>query len=267
MKKPCRLLFFFCCLTIFACGNDKKADSSLQNKDTRPINQDSIRLAYKILLQKQPKLLPAKQVKTVGKLYPVDEAQTDTGFYVFRETLLQILEAKNEFKLLEMVDDSIQNGFGGDPGIAYFVESWKLDVNKDSSAIWQILKHILRNGGVFDPTRDNFVAPYYVATFPDGYDLHKTGVITGEGVRVRAGTDVNSEILKTISYDILPILSWKEKMDTIDGEEYSWVKVRYEANKEGYIYGKYIWSPLDYSAVFTRQPNGSWLLTSFGTGD
>lgn len=267
MKNPLCLWYCLLFITFFACKNTRNPDSAAITKATRPVNRDSIRLAYEALMARKPKLLPPKQIIERGKLYPVDEGQTDTSFYVFRAELLKILEAKDEFKLIEMVDDSIQNGFGGNEGIAGFVESWQLDSKKDSSEVWKILKSILMQGGVFDKTKKYFQAPYYVVTFPNGYDLHTTGVLTGEGVRVRAGTTVSSQVLKTISYDILPVLNWEEKEDVIDGEKYSWVKVKYADKKEGFIFGKFIWSPLDYSAIFTKQPNGSWLLTSLGTGD
>lgn len=252
----------------FACNNNSKSEQTIATKTTPIVNRDSVRRTYEALLKSKPKLLPAKQIIEPGKIYPVDEGQTDTAFYVFREGLLQILAEKNEFKLIELLGDSIENGFGGNPfGVAAFVEKWKLDVNKDSSQVWQILKNVITQGGVFDQSRDNFVAPYYTATFPDTYDASTVGVLTGEGVRVRAGTNVNSEILKTISYDILPVIDWQAKEDMVDGEADYWVKVRYADKKEGFIYGKFIGSPYDYRAIFAKQPNGSWLLAALVSGD
>jgi hypothetical protein len=268
MKNLFQLLCFLTFIITLACNNNKNPAPTASTKSTRVVNQDSLRLAYTALIKQKPKLLPPRQVIVPGKLYPVDEGQTDTAFYVFRAELLKILEAKDEFKLLEMVGDSIQNGFGGaEFGISGFVEKWKLDVNKDSSGVWQILQNIITQGGVFDKTHDNFVAPYYTATFPDTYDANTVGILTGEGVRVRAGANVNSQVLKTISYDILPVLNWQEKEDIIDGEKDYWVKIKYADNKEGFVFGKFIGSPYDYRATFTKQPNGSWLLTALVSGD
>lgn len=266
MKNLFRLLYFFTFIIIFACNNNKNPAPTASTKSTRVVNQDSLRLAYGALMKQKPTLLPPKQIIEPGKLYPVDEGQTDTSFYVFRAELLKVLEAKDEFKLIEMVGDSIQNADDASEflfGISSFVEKWKLDVNKDSSQVWSVLTKIISQGGVFDETHDNFVAPYYIATFPDTvYDGYDVGVLTGEGVRVRAGTSVNSQVLKTISYDILPVLNWQEKEDIIDGETNYWVKVKYTENKVGYIFGKFLGSPHDYYATFTKQPNGSWLLTA-----
>ncbi|MFN7115155.1 MAG: hypothetical protein ACK4TA_00050 [Saprospiraceae bacterium] len=267
-----RKLAFYCLpivvLSLVSCNNDRKAAENAASKAVeRVVNQDSIRQLYGKLIQNRRDSMRTKQIVEVGKLYPVDEAPTDTSFYVFREGLKDIIQQRDKFRLLEVVDANIQIDFGGPAGVAPFVEAWNLDSPKDSSAIWSTLENILALGGTFDGDKQTFMAPYYTATFPDTYDASSMGVVLGQGVRVRAGTDLNSQILKTISYDILPVLDWEVKPDTIDGVMDQWVKVKLSEKQEGFIFGKFVGSPYDYRAVFTRQPNSTWHLTALVHGD
>lgn len=262
------LLFLIGSLLAFAaCKQQSNSAETSSKNSTEPLNRDSIRQVYETLIKSKTNLLPAAQIVEIGKIRPVDEGPSDTVFFVYREALLQTIAQKNEFRLLEMVDDNVQVGFGGDRGIATFVETWKLHTQKDSSELWSTLKNVLEQGGAFSADRQIFTAPYYAATFPDAYDANTFGVITGEGVRVRAQPNLNSQILKTISYDVLPVLDWSGKPETIGSETHPWVKVKLNDGKEGYVYGKFVGSPLDYRAVFKRQANGSWLMTFFGKGD
>ncbi len=254
-------------LAIAACGNKNSAPDADAKNTTQPLNRDSIRQVYESLMQNRANALPPTQVIETGRLRPVDEGPGDTIFFVFREEILKAIAQHDEFRLLQMVDDNVQTGFDGQSGVAAFVETWKLHTQKDSSELWQLLTNILNMGGAFSTDRQTFTAPYYAATFPDAYDANIFGVITGEGVRVRAQPHLNSQILKTISYEVLPVLNWSGESATIDGETHPWVKVKLNDSKEGYVFGKFIASPLGYRATFTRQTNGSWLMTALAKGD
>lgn len=261
-------LLFLSIFYLLSCKSDRKAAENAASKAAeRTINQDSIRQRYVELIKNRHNSMRTQQIVEAGKLYPVDEAPTDTSFYVFREGLWDIVQKRDKFSLLEVVDENVQVEFGAPTGIAPFVEQWNLDNPNDSSAIWETLKTLLSEGGTFDKDKQTFMAPYYIATFPDTYDANTVGVIIGQGVRVRAATNLDSEILKTISYDILPVLDWQVKQDTVDGESDYWVKVKLSEQQQGYVFGKLIGSPYDFRVVFTRQPNGAWHLTALVKGD
>lgn len=260
------LLLFM--LMLLSCNKSAKVAEKAANKAAdQPLNQDSIRQLYTNLIKNRRDSMQTSQIVEPGKLYPVDEGPKDTFFYVFREGLYDIIEKRDKFRLLEIVDENVQSEFGAPTGVAPFVEKWNLDSVKDSSAIWETLLNILNTGGTFDKDKKTFLAPYYTATFPDTYDANTVGIIIGAGVRVRAATDLNSQILKTISYDILPVLNWEVKKDTIDGVADQWVQVKLSDKQTGYIFGKFVGSPYDYRVVFTRQPNGAWHLTALVKGD
>ncbi|MDX1940832.1 MAG: SH3 domain-containing protein [Saprospiraceae bacterium] len=254
-------------LLLMACNKKSDAVDTAAKDTTQPLNRDSIRQVYESLMKASTNALPLRQIVEPGRLRPVDEGPSDTIFFVFREAMLKTIEQRNEFQLLEMIHHNVEDGFGGDGGIASFVEGWKLHTQQDSSALWQTLKETLLMGGTFSADRQIFTAPYYVATFPDAYEANAFGVIIGEGVRARAAPGLNSQVLKTISYAVLPVLDWSGEQATIDGETHPWVKVKLSDTQEGYVFGKFIRSPLSYSAIFKRQPNGSWLMTSFASGD
>ncbi len=259
------LLLFF---GILSCNNSATIAEKAANKAAdQVINPDSIRQLYTKLIKNRRDSMPLRQIIEPRKLYPVDEGPTDTFFYAFREGLMDIIEKHDKFRLLEVVDENVQTEFGAPTGVAHFVEKWNLASVKDSSAIWETLKSLITLGGTFDKDRKTFLAPYYCATFPDTYDANTDGIITGAGVRVRAATDLNSQILKTISYDILPVLNWEVKKDTIDGVADQWVQVRLSDKVQGYVFGKFVGSPYDYRVVFTRQPNRAWHLTALVKGD
>lgn len=268
MRKYILPSLIFLLFGMLACNNSAKvAEQAAVKAADQPINQDSIRRLYADWIKNRRDSMPLRQIVEPGKLYPVDEGPTDTSFYVFREGLWKIIENRDKFQLLEMVDENVQSEFGAPTGVAPFVEKWNLDSRKDSSAIWKTLQTILSQGGTFDKDKQTFAAPYYTATFPNTYDANTVGVITGAGVRVRAATSLTSQILKTISYDILPVTDWQVKQDTVDGAIDHWVKVKLSDKVEGYVFGKFVGSPYDYRAIFTRQPNGAWHLTALVQGD
>ena len=250
-------------LAVVACRKTADQPSSAKLPVAHALQRDSLRGVYESLIKAKAGWMPTAQVVAQGKLYPVDEALLDTAFFVFRENLLKSVRAKDEFYLLEATDQNIENGFGLDVGFRAFVEGWRLDKAKDSSEIWDKLKRVLAMGGVFDKNKTTFTAPYFTATFPKSYDSELFGVITGEGVRVRAAPSANSQILKTISYDVVQLLEFTSQQETINGEAFPWVKIKLPDGKEGFVFGKFFGGPSDASATFTRQADDTWKMTAF----
>ncbi len=259
------LLFIICTFLLLACNSNNANDTNTGMPE--PLNRDSLRQVYEQIVFHGPDLLPAEQIVEVGKLYPIDAGQTDTSFFVFRDHLFGIIAQKNKFGLLELVAEDVKSDAPDENTLAAFVEYWKLDSQQGNSELWQVLENTLAQGGGFSADRQRFTAPYYVATFPDSYEAEIFGAITGEGVRMRETPDLNSRILKTISYDIVQVLEYSDKTETISGETHPWVKVKLADGKEGFVYGKYLGRPNDRAAVFTRQPGERWLLTTLQKGN
>lgn len=254
----------------WGCKSDTKTAAAEERGSAQQvISPDSLRQVYLARIKPAAERLPEQQIKEEGKLYPVDEGPRDTGFFVFREWLLDAVRGKDVLYLMSVVDPQIKCSFGEDNGTAAFVKQWGLDVPAKSgnSEIWAVLEQILTGGGVFENQGKSFTAPYLFATFPEQLDGIDYGAITGSGVRLRSQPDLGSEIVQTISYDIVKVLEETPQKDTIGGDAFPWYKVRMNSGKEGYVFGKFFGRPIGYRAAFEQKPNKTWMMTLLIAGD
>ena len=256
-------------LFVVACGQQQSPAAAVPDTVQRVINRDSIRQVYKEFMQLRLDAMPVQQVAEKGKLNPVDEAPKDTLFFVFRENLRQLVKDKNVFGLLESVDEHVKNGFGGNDGFAEFVTHWELDKPEKAAAseVWEILTEVLSLGGTFQDSEDYFAANYVFSTWPDTYDAFEYGAIAGSGVRFRSAPTLNSKTIASISYDIVQVLEYTDKEETIGGETHPWVKIALLDGQEGFVYGKFLRSPVGYRAGFQRDSTGQWQMHYLLAGD
>jgi hypothetical protein len=188
-------LLLFVLLIVAACGNDQPAsveqDTGKSETAVSIVRTDSIKKAYRSIIAQKQDWLPAKFIAEAGKLNPVDEALTDTAFFVFREKLLEAVRKKDAFYLLENTDQFIKYSFGEDDGLAGFVQYWGLDSPEgiQRSEVWKQLEDVLTMGGNFSDGYKTFSAPYYYERFPEQYDAFTHGVVTGSGVRMRSAPE------------------------------------------------------------------------------
>lgn len=265
------LPFLSCCaFTLWQCQSSDRPDT--QSAPEKPaisrLDADSIQRVYEQKLAAYPNPLPTEQIIEKNKLYPVDQAPLDTHFFLFREELLEAIARKDVFRLLEACSQNIKASFGGEDTLAEFVEMWQLDKDAENSEVWAILERVLRNGGVFEQGRQAFYAPYTYATFPDDLDAFTHGVISGEGVRLRSQPATNARIVTNLSYDVVEYLPAEEEIrETIGDETHPWVHVKTVSGQEGWVYGKYYASPIDFRAGFERQADGRWEMVFLVAGD
>ncbi len=260
-------------LFLTSCGNDQQSsvdqDSNSPNVEVSQQETDSLKALYQNYLTKRQDWFPAKFIAEAGKLNPVDEALSDTAFFVFRETLLDAVRRKDVFFLLENTDQFIKYSFGDDGGLAGFVQQWELDSPEgiQQSEVWKQLEAVLTMGGNFSDNGKTFTAPYYFGLFPDQLDAFTHGVVTGRGVRMRSAPNLRAPIVKNLSFDIVEVIRETASLEIIGEDQYPWVQVKMTDGKEGYIWGKYIGLPIGFRAGFSKQPNGSWLMHFFVAGD
>lgn len=263
------LIAIMAAMLLAACGRDDNQQSKAEAEAaTKPaLSPDSLRILYRQFHAARTDSMPAYQPRGEGRLYPVDEAPLDTGFYVFREQLRQAVGRRDVFSLLDATAKDISISFGEENGFAKFVSMWGLDSKQpDTLEIWGILERILSGGGAFSEGRKSFDAPYVYATWPEKYEPFDYGAITGAGVRLRAQPSLNSRILKTISYDIILVLNVGEE-EEIDGERYPWVEAETLDGTQGYVWGKFVGYPVGYRAGFQRQDGNAWRMSYLVTGD
>lgn len=261
-------------LLLTAC-NDRSGqeliDAIRPDTDTtaQVLPMDSLRQLYQQLLGTRSDSLPLHLIREEGKLYPVDEAPRDTAFFVFREKLKQALDRRDVFHLMDIIHPDIKVSFGGEQGVADFVTVWELDKPEraNQSQIWDALGRVLRNGGTFSNGGRTFIAPYIFSTWPDTYDAFEYGALTGSGVRLRTQPSLQSQTRKLVSYDVVQVLETSDQQETIGGETHPWYKIKLADETEGYVYGKFLASSIDYRAGFEQQNNGRWMMTFFVAGD
>lgn len=265
-------LILFSVLWLLSCGGESSAERAAREAAERQSvhNPDSIRRVYAQRLSEWDSTATVV-IRETGRLYPVDEAPRDTAFFLFRADLLDAIAKQDVFALLDRVDGDIKVSFGGEEGVAAFVEAWELDSKTKTSGVWAVLEKVLRLGGTFANNGRAFYAPYVYSTWPEteAYDAFTHVAITGSGVRVRESPATGSRILETISYEIAEMLDGAEEpvYTTLGGETYPWVKVRTAKGSEGYVYGKYVYSPIDFRAGFEKDEKGRWKMVFLVAGD
>ena len=196
-----------------------------------------------------------------GKLLPVDEAVRDPELFVFRARLQAAVARHDTAALLEVVDPNIKIGFGGNDGIAAFRETWKLQ-DGDRSPLWAELGLVLALGGQFQGA-NLFAAPYVFTS--DKADAYEEGAVLGANVRVRAEPRLGSQVLATLSFDIVRFSNaGRSKLTAEQAKE--WTAVELQGKRTGYIASQYVRSPVDYRALFNKI-GGRWRMTAFVAGD
>jgi hypothetical protein len=200
---------------------------------------------------------------------PVDEAEKDPSFVEFRKRLTEAIEKRDVDALFRALDDKVQCSFGGDDGTDEFAEMWGLRTNPNESRVWKELGDVLRLGGRFfeSPEGNEFRAPYVFTDFPEELDPFEHGLVTGRNVRVRARPDSKSDVVATVSYLAVKYLESNElPSERVGQESYPWRRVSLPDGTAGYIWGKYVRSPIDYRAGFSKT-SGAWKMTFFLAGD
>ena len=92
-------------------------------------------------------------------------------------------------------------------------------------------------------------------------------IIIGENVTVRKTPTLQGEILGFLSYDLVKVVYESSlSKETIDGETHPWIKIKSTEGVIGYVYGKYIRSPIDYRVNFVKKDN-TWKIVFFLAGD
>jgi hypothetical protein len=217
----------------------------------------------------QKKAMSAQmEASSARKLLPVDEGPKDPGFLRFRTALLQAIDRRDTNYLIGVLHKDIKLSFGGDWGVKRFIEIW--DPYSPASEIWKQLGDVLRLGGTFGYAhypRDTFWAPYVFGLSRQLGDVWDA-VIVGNNVQVHAQPSSSSPVIAALSHDVVKLGPYDPKpvMEKIGEFSYPWKQIRLADQRTGYVYGRYVRSPLDYRAAFNKI-EGAWKLTLLLRGD
>ncbi len=249
-------------------GNGASPDAGAETAAPAAPDPDSLRQAYEDLMAQREDPMPTASIREAGKLYPVDEAPLDTSFFVFRENLRRAVAERNIFAVMESVDENIKASFGAEEGLADFVRIWGLESEEKTqqSELWSVLSKVLEGGGTFQQGRRQFTAPYVFSTWPEQYDAFTHAAITGAGVRLRSAPSLNSRTLTQVSHDIVELLGKTPGTETVNGITAPWAHVRTLDGTEGYVWGGFVASPIDFRAIF-REEDGRWKMAVLVAGD
>jgi hypothetical protein len=213
----------------------------------------------------------------------VDEGPRDASFLEFRTRLHTIIVQKDVSSLMSVVAQDVLVSFEGDGGRDEFRTHWGLDAEARKSRIWVEFAYILRLGGCFTESEETstsekarFVAPYIACETPkkvrdlllDDWEL---GVIVGSNVNVRREPSSTAKTIEQVSYECVRFADHERDatdptLERIGPESFPWWKVELASGNSGYVWGKYVRSPLDYRVGFAKV-HGEWKIASFVAGD
>jgi hypothetical protein len=238
------------------------------NNQEEPSNYKKELPSYNDTLDKKQTKTPQKVQKLeVPKILPVNELNQNATLKATVEQMHQVVKDKDVAALMDFIQDDIKVSFGGAYGHSGFRKYWSLNSTEaNNSEVWQELNTILSLGGTF-VDNDNFSMPYIFTKFPEEYDPFEYSAITGENVRMRDQPSLDGKILDALSYEIVKVTyDENPKNQTINGETYPWVEIIRRNEQKGYVYGKFVRSPIDYRLNFTKI-NGEWKMNFFVVGD
>lgn len=199
---------------------------------------------------------PQPAPRPATALMPVDEAPLLPDFFSFRAQLLAAIARRDAAALLAVVDPDIKNGFGGDDGKAAFEREWR--PSAPDSRVWEVLATVLALGGS-RAGDDGFIAPYIHSSWPSGVDGFEHVAVIGERVRVRRAPSPGAEEIAQVSFEVLA----RGKDDKAPED---WTSVTLSDGRSGYISSRFVRSPIDYRAFFSKK-EGRWWMVMLLAGD
>jgi len=192
---------------------------------------------------------------TGDKVCHVDEAHKDFLFKIFRDKFVEVIKRRDIKQIGGLLHPEFSYGFGGGSK-----ENFLSDLEQRRE-LWEELDSLLALGGCFVGP-DNFIAPYaFFLEIPQescaDFDCY---VIVGNRVNVRVTPDMASPISFQLSYNVVRVKD-RENM-----RKNTWLEIATLDGRKGYVYKKYVRSPLDYRMSFRRN-HGKWMAEGLYAGD
>ena len=256
------------CLLCFSCGNDSKPANTEQQTTEQDQNAEDAQSENQDGADENSH---APKTFKIAKVRPVNDSRKEPVLKTFLDSLVQTLKAKDVDALLAVVSPDIKVSFGAENGIEAFRKHWGLDQDPENSKLWSTLKNIIELGGTFDGNqRSVYATPYYYNNFPDTHDPFVYSVITGKNVNIRKIPNRNAKTVRQLNHEVVIQLFAPEDdviYEKIGGETHPWQRIRMSDGEEGYVYGKYVQSPIGYRAIFEKLPQVGWQLYVLVAGD
>ncbi len=225
-------------------------------------------------------IAPPKRVVLVDGVKPGSE------FFEFRQRLRQAVQGRDvKFVRSLLPSEGITLGFGAVTPIA------ELKLENPQAEFWGLLEKSIANGcGPGAPSQDPNLPPQtptwtcsniaqqlstqYPASQEKAPEAAGQAVVVGQGVNVRAQPSAKSQIIGTLSDELVEVdhkaLTQQSIALAQQGKNYDpingWTPVILSDQKLGFVANRYVYTPLEYHVVFAKV-DGSWRLLYVPGGD
>jgi len=207
-----------------------------------------------------PMAIPAYAAE--GDRPVVDEGAADANFAVARAAIVAALRLGDTDAVATYADEAILLDFGGGSGRDGFANRLKSGVKNGLTGdeYRAALEEALMFGGRFTAP-DIFEAPFtFTEPLPEDLDAFDANFVLGSDVPVHAAPSENSEIVGTVSFELV------RYNETAEGND-AFMPIRSDDGRvSGFVAVEHLKSPLDHRAIFEKK-DGRWVMTAFVAGD
>lgn len=219
-----------------------------------------------------------------------DEVPSNSDFAKFRREFKQAIANRNADFILPLLPrydtGEVAIGFGLAP-VA------DLELEQSDSWFWSTLDKAMRFGCADVPAADlgyetagdvvwvcpgttlAFERQYPTPPETEGIDHYINNLmIIGENVNMRSQPSLDSEVIALLSNEVVGSYSegWEQIYSQLKENERrdpinSWTPVEIANGKQGFVYSRYAYAPLDPRLVFGRTDDGRWTILQIPAGD
>ncbi|MBC6424704.1 MAG: SH3 domain-containing protein [Hormoscilla sp. SP12CHS1] len=216
-----------------------------------------------------------------------DEVEPGSEFYSFRQELRQGVTERNAYFIRSILPaDGISLGFNSPRRIE------ELGLENPDERFWSLLEKAIANSCAAEASDNYPVDPgttvwicsnvtkefyrqYPAPTSASGLDWELNhAIVVGRGVNVRSRPSLNSEVISSLSNEVVKLdrpaaeKQWQEEVEKSREVDpiYGWTPVIIPNGERGYVYNRYVYGPLENRAVFGKVA-GEWQLLSMPGGD
>jgi hypothetical protein len=213
--------------------------------------------------------LPVAEPYPPRPAQPIDQVESGSDFFEFREQLRQAISDRNADYIRSIADPNIKLSFGNPISLD------DLDIDNPDAPFWQYLERSLAIGCINttpgNPPDDTSWACPYVFQAPEITDAFEDVFIVGEGVEVHTEANASSPVVEVVSNEILKSDSQTlgtlseaqlRAIETFEG----WRPVILPEGRRGFVSSRYAYSPIGYRAIFAKV-DGAWKMQAFVSGD
>ncbi|MCT7967937.1 SH3 domain-containing protein [Laspinema sp. D1] len=222
---------------------------------------------------------PVAPPDSEGRLILEDEAVPGSDFYQFRAQLREAVQNRNAPFVQSVVPEA-----GLTLGFSVPQTRENLNLDDPQGRFWLILEKAIAIGCApaenppaynIDAGSEIWVCPNVAQAFARqvppppsaegvSWQLERV-VVVGESVNARSQPSLDSEAIATLSNEVVQLDRDRQLPETFDPID-SWTAIRLSDDREGYVYNRYVYSPLESRALFGKI-NGEWQLLGMPGGD